>query len=1134
MDVSNTLDCTSIEEKDLVSRYVGRKLSPEEGEAFEEHYFGCDRCWEEVQAATEVRAALTAKEPTDAAALEVQARAIRRPWRNLAFLAAAAAVAIVAFGAGLLVSRSHRTSGLERIASVAVELPYSRLQARLAGPFEDLPPDNPLRGEKKSAAVKTAAEEVRDNPSSSTPHDTGVADLFLGEYNDAVKHLLEATRDPEADAVVWTALSAAYLARGSHVAASQASDFRAAVEAASIAVGKAPNSPAAAFNYARALRKAGMPQASEARRRYFQLEPQPRWKAKALEELSEVTRPTGSSVWKQRMPELHQMALEGKGGRVDEIVEMVPQFARLYVHDDLLPAWGELILAGDRAGADRLLRVAKDIGRALAERGDSIALDTVNAIENASSPRLRSAARGLRDYGIGRTLYRVPRTAEATEMFKAARDSLVSSRSPFQGQAELSLASCCIYSDQKRAVCAQAIRDLIREQRRNERRYSALWGQLEWVNGLAASMRGQPDKTLEAYHRSLSYFERLNEPESIGAVHSLLGSAYQYLGDQERACHHHSKALSLLGGEDDSDRLHEALGAAARAAREAHLTLVAKVLSDQQVTLAYQNGNPRRIADALLWRSYISEGAGRREQALEEIQRAVAFCDRIGRTPISMRLLSQLYIAEARLVRAADPSRAERALTLALKYVEATDNHVRTAEIYLQRGLIRLAVNRDLALEDFVSGVKEVEEQRGRAPLEQRISYFESSRELFDQVIALLVDRGELDRAFHYMERGRSRALLDLIGDSRRGSTNELQSDTVTVRKLSAFLPERTAILEYSVLSDRLLIWVARREGVQVVHVPAGVREIESIAQHISGLGERVPDPGKLKTLCRSLYELLIQPVETLLRGADALVFIPDKWLAAVPFPALVNGEGRHLIELHQVQISPSSTIYLATARKLMIGDQAPNAAVLVVGNPSIDKSLAGILPDLPLAAEESRRVESLYKVSVSLQGENATKRRFLSAAQNAEIIHFAGHAMVNNTDSALSALVLAPDRGDSDLGELHPQEISTMRLLRTRLVVLASCGSAAGQITRGEGVLSLARAFLAAGVPTVVAALWPVRDSDSAVLFASFYKHMIRGMNPSAALRNAQLELIHHDRSRRDDSSQWAAFQVFEGTSAN
>ena len=43
MDVSKILDCNSVEEQDLVSQYVGRKLNPEEAEAFEEHYFGCDR-----------------------------------------------------------------------------------------------------------------------------------------------------------------------------------------------------------------------------------------------------------------------------------------------------------------------------------------------------------------------------------------------------------------------------------------------------------------------------------------------------------------------------------------------------------------------------------------------------------------------------------------------------------------------------------------------------------------------------------------------------------------------------------------------------------------------------------------------------------------------------------------------------------------------------------------------------------------------------------------------------------------------------------------------------------------------------------------------------------------------------------
>ena len=46
-------------DSDAPSRYVAETLSVAEAEAFEEHYFSCARCWQEVQAGSAARAVLT-------------------------------------------------------------------------------------------------------------------------------------------------------------------------------------------------------------------------------------------------------------------------------------------------------------------------------------------------------------------------------------------------------------------------------------------------------------------------------------------------------------------------------------------------------------------------------------------------------------------------------------------------------------------------------------------------------------------------------------------------------------------------------------------------------------------------------------------------------------------------------------------------------------------------------------------------------------------------------------------------------------------------------------------------------------------------------------------------------------------
>jgi CHAT domain-containing protein len=81
---------------------------------------------------------------------------------------------------------------------------------------------------------------------------------------------------------------------------------------------------------------------------------------------------------------------------------------------------------------------------------------------------------------------------------------------------------------------------------------------------------------------------------------------------------------------------------------------------------------------------------------------------------------------------------------------------------------------------------------------------------------------------------------------------------------------------------------------------------------------------------------------------------------------------------------------------------------------------------------------------------------------------------------------------------------------LRANLVVLSACDTARGREAAGEGMLGLTHAFHYAGAPQVMASLWPVSDQATAQLMRSFYERIALGETPDAALRSAQLEMLH------------------------
>ena len=198
---------------------------------------------------------------------------------------------------------------------------------------------------------------------------------------------------------------------------------------------------------------------------------------------------------------------------------------------------------------------------------------------------------------------------------------------------------------------------------------------------------------------------------------------------------------------------------------------------------------------------------------------------------------------------------------------------------------------------------------------------------------------------------------------------------------------------------------------------------------------------------------------------------------------------------------------------------------VLAVGNPAFRKDLAPLL-DLPQAEREAGEIKNLFPGSEVLIREEATRSRFLDAAGDHEIIHFGGHAIVNQEFPLLSYLVLSPEN-PQDSGLLYAHELYSGHLEHSQLAVLAACETASGPIS-GEGVMSLARAFLAAGVPNVVASLWDIEDQTAARFLRAFYARLAQVSDPVVALRDAQLSLLTSSDQELRNPAAWAAFELF------
>jgi CHAT domain-containing protein len=140
------------------------------------------------------------------------------------------------------------------------------------------------------------------------------------------------------------------------------------------------------------------------------------------------------------------------------------------------------------------------------------------------------------------------------------------------------------------------------------------------------------------------------------------------------------------------------------------------------------------------------------------------------------------------------------------------------------------------------------------------------------------------------------------------------------------------------------------------------------------------------------------------------------------------------------------------------------------------------------------------------------------------ERIHIAAHAHLNEGSPLLSALVLTQDEDPREDGFLTMREIYDLRL-DADLVVLSSCETAAGKQYQGDGVVALARPFLAVGARSTVVSLWRVDDRSTASWMDGFYQSLTRDDDKEKALAEAREAMLRSQRPLWRLPYYWAPF---------
>lgn len=371
------------------------------------------------------------------------------------------------------------------------------------------------------------------------------------------------------------------------------------------------------------------------------------------------------------------------------------------------------------------------------------------------------------------------------------------------------------------------------------------------------------------------------------------------------------------------------------------------------------------------------------------------------------------------------------------------------------------------------------------------------------------------------------------------------QRQDVDLAAIQSTLTADAALLSYFEGKNELFCFsVTAKDGLQAARYPRNEeykKAAKSLREQLTDMQSVTENPEKaLKTFKQSsnnFYQKYI--AQQIPESSKRLFIISDGMLAYLPFETFVtkNNEANnfqslpYLLKEKQISYHYSAGLWMNQRQK------APNNEALSLlamaasyegeteaeDVPERLRSVRDRLTPIPGTQDEINHLKGLFKGNF-FTDKAANEAKFRQAAEQAGIIHLAMHGVVDSKRPEYSGLVFTENIKNKEDDFLHAYEIKNMNL-NAELIVLSACETGFGKYQHGEGVASLGRGFMYAGIPSMVMTLWKLHDQSSVVLIQNFYKHLNKGMEKDEALRQAKIDYLNTYDGPAAHPAFWACF---------
>jgi CHAT domain-containing protein/tetratricopeptide (TPR) repeat protein len=954
------------------------------------------------------------------------------------------------------------------------------------------------------------------------------ADLLNGNYDSAIKSLQRALETQPDSPGLLTDLGSAYFMRAEST--DRPIDYGNAIESLGRALAKSPDDPIALFNRALACERMFLyTQAVDDWEHYLRIDPQGEWSDDARRRLTALKEKLQQREKSQSEPLLSPAQI-AKAGTTDSAVrekidERIEDYLRVAITDWLPQAFPEASGQPSLEARSALSELA-DIDRK--NHGDVWLPDLLNARTSGQfSTGLKVLAASLRanergDYSEGQEL---------------AHNAAVTLRAAANAAGEVRALAEEVYSDHllwEGERCNSLLHTLARPLKRNS--YTWLQAQMSLEESNCAELVGDLGNYQTAINRGALEAEKHSYNALFLRGLGFEAQAAASLGNADTAFSLACKGLSLFwNGQADLMKgynLYTDLDAAADDERLANLQVV---LSREATALIDHHPDVLLRAMAHRWYANAAYLADMPGLAASEFGKASALFSASPQTAATTRdhMNAEIWLAQIE-IRQSDLKRSAERLQAIKPTLDSAPNFGNEIGFYAAQAEIGMRQADNAATESALrSAMFLAEWALDSFPSENdRRQWTEQARSTYRDLVEWKLRQGDVSSALELWEWYRGAELraaeqqhtlangvLGVAAPPDPHDAPALPSPLKVANQLPS-MQDETAIA-YAIFPDGITVWTYDDRGVLSHWISTPVRQVQDIVVRFHRLcSDPTSDLGDVRTTARSLYDLLLKPIEQRLTQGRTLAFEPDGFLTNVPWAALLDENGQYLAQRSEITVTPGfyRGLHFRPAAPI-----TPDTPVLIVSVPTVDER--GLVP-LGDAENEAETVSQDFSQAAWLQGRDATLSAIRRGIRGKAIFHFAGHAFASVQHAGLVLNELNPETKQHRL--VTAANFATGDITDLRLAVLSACQTGTEFGANLSGTEDLAHFFLYSGVPHVIASRWNVDSRETARLMKEFYTHLLAGEDVANSLRGARLSLALLPVSSHP--YYWAAFEL-EGT---